>query len=277
LLAWLTTTHGPLLAKCCALVTAHARLLALGELVVWLQQQGLPVSAPLAASTGDVQVVCDHLSLGVQQVMPGTLLDPTRLEQAHSAGMTLAQLHQALAAYPLVNKFAHYSAISSLKTAIHEWAGQKQAAPSEPGLAAGVRTLVQHLHELDDALLITQATHNDYRAANILWNDGKICAVLDFEELRWGYRINDLAWAAVHLGTRYRNWGPVSAAVHETFLAGYQAIQPLKGIEAEWLKLLMAWHSIRLAHAWSGSPTYAACVGIAKTYIRMLSSSPAQR
>jgi homoserine kinase type II len=105
------------------------------------------------------------------------------------------------------------------------------------------------LDGLDDATLQTQAVHNDYRAANILWNDGKICAVLDFEDLRWGYRVNDLAWAAVHLGTRYHNWGPVSTAVHDAFLAGYQASHSLTDVEAAWLPLLMDWHSTGLAQA----------------------------
>jgi homoserine kinase type II len=277
LLAWLTTTHGPLIAKCCGSVGAHGHLLALGEFVVWLARQGLPVSAPLAAQPGEVQVARDHLSLGVQRLMPGNLLEPGHLEQAYSAGMTLAQLHEAFAAYPRIHELAQRPIVPTLKTTLHEWVAQKRAAISEPALAAGVQLLEQRLDELGDGALNTQAVHNDFRAANILWNDGKICAVLDFEDLRWGYRANDLAWAAVHLGTRYRNWGPVSTAVHEAFLAGYQAIQPLTGVEEAWLPLLMAWHSINLAHAWAGSPTYAACVDSANTCVRLLSSAGYKR
>ena len=100
LIAWLSTDTGPLLAKCCALVNHHNRLLQLAALLHWLDQAHLPVSAPLLANTGEGQVRCAHLSLGVQRVIAGELLDPTQLTQAQAAGVTLANLHKALAVYP---------------------------------------------------------------------------------------------------------------------------------------------------------------------------------
>jgi homoserine kinase type II len=102
--------------------------------------------------------------------------------------------------------------------------------------------------------LTTQLVHNDYRAANLLWHEGTLRAVLDFEELRPGHRVNDLAWAAVHLGTRFHNWGPVAPTVHATFGAGYASILPLSAAEQQWLPLLMRWHGLTLAAAASVRP-----------------------
>ena len=246
LLAWLTTTQGLLLAKCCAFVMAHQRLRQVGELVVWLEQMQLPVSAPLVATVGSVQVLCDHLSISLQRLIPGELLDPTQPVQAQRAGVILAQLHQALATYPYAGALATQPSVPSLQTQIEQWAQQKKATLTDPTLMANVTHLLAQVSQLATSPLATQLVHGDYRAANVLWQDNQIAAVLDFEEVRWGYRVNDLAWAAVHLGTRYHDWGPLALAVQQTFLQSYRAAHPLDAAEEAWLPALLAWHSLTL-------------------------------
>lgn len=247
LLAWLTTSTGPLIAKCTALVTAQRRLAQVAELLHWLQQAQIPISAPIATKTGELQVIVDHLSVGVQRIIPGTLLDPSHLEQAQAASITLAQIHQAFALYPRAIDFASPLPVPPLDALITDWAKKKMDKQADPALVAAVETLLQQIDTLDGTVLTTQLVHGDYRAANILWDAGQISAVLDFEELRWGYRVNDLAWATIHLGTRYHNWGPVSAETHAAFLNSYQSIYPLTAAEQRWLPVLLTWHSINLA------------------------------
>lgn len=247
LLAWLMTPQGGFLAKCCAYVPAHDRLLAAGELVGWLAQQGLPVAAPLTTQSGPVQVITDHLSLGVQPLMAGELLDPSDLRQAQAAGRTLAQLHQALATYPQAMAFSGQTTVPVLAASMATWAKQKLTAATNPKLLATYAALQSEVTHLPATELVPQLVHGDYRAANILWQNDHIAAVLDFEESRRGYRVNDLAWAAIHLGTRYHNWGPVSATVHEAFLGSYRAVQPLTATEEAWLPALLTWHSLALA------------------------------
>lgn len=257
LIAWLTTTDGPLLAKCCAFAEAHQHLQKCGELVHWLDQAGLPVSPPLVSTTGARQHRCDHLSISVQRVIAGELLEPTDTEQAKAAGVTLAQLHQALASYPQAALFTPPIPIPALSTAVAERVSQAMAAITDTALVEGSKRLLEQIQRVDTALLSPQLVHGDYRAANLLWQAGKIAAVLDFEEVRWGHRVNDLAWAAVHLGTRYHNWGPVTREIHQTFLRGYTAIEPLTAAEAAWLPLLLAWHTISLTNAATGRPAQA--------------------
>jgi homoserine kinase type II len=271
LLAWLTTADGPLIAKCCAVTSAHDWLSNVAELVVWLDQHHLPVSAPLRTRTGQRQVLCDHLTLGLQRVIPGQLLDPTQLVQARTAGTILARLHTALAAYPRATDFTALSPLPSLDAVINEWIEKNSARLSDPALVAGSRALVQQVRTRPLPKLAIQLVHGDFRAANILWHAEKIAAVLDFEELRWGYSVNDLAWAAVHLGTRFRQWGAVSAEVHAAFVAGYESIHRLIGAERAWLPALMTWHSIALAISATGGPTHTACIDSVRTYTRLLS------
>lgn len=275
LLAWLTTTDGLLLAKCCASLQSHERLANVADVLTWLDQQQLPVSVPLLAQTGERQVRAAHLSLGVQRVIPGELLEPTQPAQTHAAGVMLAQLHRALAAYPRTTAFAPPTAQPALAEAIAAWAAKQATSPRNQSLMAGVELLQQLLASGTLPDLTSQLVHQDYRAANILWNEGNIAAVLDFEELRWGYRLNDLAWAAVHLGTRYHHWGPVSDAVHATFLAAYASQQSLTATEQGWLPVLMLWHSINLAGSAAGGENFDAAVASVVTYTRRLAAQQA--
>ncbi len=74
-------------------------------------------------------------------------------------------------------------------------------------------------------LLPTQLVHHDFRSANVLCAGAEVAAVIDCEETRHDHRVVELARSAVLLGTRFRNWGPVSADVRAEFLAGYQSVR----------------------------------------------------
>lgn len=306
LLAWLTTTDGHLLAKCCSYLgvygrsrlairaynlllwlttsagarfakyhsdlDAHNRLTKVADLLVWLAQQQMPVSVPLLSCAGTRQVRKDHLSIGVQRLIPGTLLDTAVVEQVHAAGLTLAQLHRTLAAYPHATNFVPASPLPNLAEMIGRWAENKGRAIDDPVLLAGIKTLLRSLEADPTSALMPQLVHRDYRAANILWHGGTIAAVLDFEDLLWSYRINDLAWSAVHLGTRYHHWGPVSEEVHTAFLAAYLSQHPLTKAEQVWLPRLMLWHSINLAGAAAGGANFDAAVASVVTYTRRLAA-----
>ena len=51
------------------------------------------------------------------------------------------------------------------------------------------------------------------------------------------------------LGTRFRDWGPVSAEVRATFLDGYQSSRQLTPAEASWWDALVLWSSLVLVLA----------------------------
>jgi homoserine kinase type II len=76
-----------------------------------------------------------------------------------------------------------------------------------------------------------QLVHNDFRSANILRDQTRITAVLDFEEVTYRTRVADLAQAAVLLGTRYHNWAPTSRPVREAFVSAYREQFPLTSVE----------------------------------------------
>ena len=94
--------------------------------------------------------------------------------------------------------------------------------------------------------LARQLVHFDFRSANILCDRGEITAILDFEEARHEHRLVELARAAVLLGTRYHNWGPVPAEVRAEFLTGYESERPLTPAEAGWWDILLLWQGLAM-------------------------------
>ncbi|MFI5627641.1 phosphotransferase [Nocardioides sp. NPDC051685] len=189
-LAWIVVDGCRMVAKWSMRPRVFGRLAAIAGLTVWLGERGIPVSVPRAARDGRVQVEVDGVSLGLQQVIDGELLDITDADQVRAAGEVLARMHAAMADYP-----------GTIPT----------DEPAAPG---------------------AQLVGNDFRAANILWAEGRIAAVLDLEEATYRRRVDDLAQAAVLLGTRYHDWRPTSAEVRGAFVAAYASVLPLDEDEA---------------------------------------------
>lgn len=144
LLAWLTTADGQFLVKCTSDLSVHERLVNVADLLAWLAGKQVPVSVPVLAPTGERQLCREHLSLGLQRMIPGELLDPTEPIQVQVAGVTLARLQQALAAYPRAADFPIDPAPVPLGDRIMTWS-EKIVSHSESALAAGIQVLLGSL------------------------------------------------------------------------------------------------------------------------------------
>ena len=72
---------------------------------------------------------------------------------------------------------------------------------------------------------------------------------LDFEDVRWGFWVRDLAWATVHLGTLFRDWELVAPATEAAFVVGYTTHRSLIEAEHTILPTLLALDTISLARA----------------------------
>ncbi|NYI76190.1 phosphotransferase enzyme family protein [Nocardioides panzhihuensis] len=207
-LAWVVVDGRRMIAKWSMRQAVFARLAAIARLTSWLDERGVPVSAPQPARDGRVQVEVGGFSLGLQNVVDGDLLDIADPAQVQAAGEMLATMHAAMAEYP--------GAIP---------AGEPKAP-------------------------CTQLVGNDFRSANVLWADGRIAAVLDLEEARYRRRVDDLAQAAVLLGTRYHGWSPTPADVRGAFVAAYESVLPLSQHQAAALEDVIEAYLMRMT--WSG-------------------------
>lgn len=239
-LAWVGTTSGRMLAKWSIAPECFPRLTALAQVTAWLDGQGLPVSTPVAALNGQLQMEVDGVSLGVQHQIDGDLLDTTDAGQVRAAGAVLARLHGAMARYPDVHPFLERGDTTSLTARVTGWLDSNPERV--PGQAMNaLRSLVA---AAPPDGLPTQLVHGDFRSANVLYARTDVAAVIDFEDARFDHRIDELARSAVLLGTRFRDWGPVSPQVRAGLLAGYQSQHCLTPCEIRWWDILVLWYSL---------------------------------
>src|SRR5205085_1458144 len=103
---WVGTPSGRLLAKWSVMSERFPRLAEIARLASWLHGRGLPVSAPVPARDGRLQVEVDGVSIGLQRVIEGDLLDTADPRQVRAAGAVLARLQEALPAYPDADQIA---------------------------------------------------------------------------------------------------------------------------------------------------------------------------
>lgn len=242
-LAWVATASGPMLAKWSVAPGRFARLAALARLVAWLDGQGLPVSAPLPALDGRLQVQVDGISLGLQRRIAGHLLETGDLDQVRSAGAALARLHQALARYPDADRIPDLVALPGpLAGQITTWL---DSGP-EHVPAAARQALARMVADMPPEPLAAQLVHGDFRSANVLCAGSEVAAVIDFEEARTEPAVVELARSAVLLGTRFHHWGPVSPDVHAAFLDGYRSQRRLSATEVAWWDTLVLWSTLAM-------------------------------
>ncbi|WP_422735165.1 phosphotransferase [Micromonospora sp. WMMD729] len=242
-IAWVGTPSGRLLAKWSVVRERFPRLMETARLTSWLHDRGLPVSPPIPAGEGGLQVEANGVSMGLQREIAGDLLDTADLNQVRAAGVVLAQLQDALAAYPDADRLLDPAVpFTPLTARVTDWLDSR--ADHLPMAARDkLRGLVT---SAPSDRLPRQLVHFDIRSANILWARNEVAAILDFEEAQHDHRIVELARAAVLLGTRYRNWGPVPADVRAEFLSSYQSERPLTSAEAGWLTILLLWQALAM-------------------------------
>lgn len=241
-LAWIGTSAGRFVLKWSVTPERFRRLSRVASLTRWLAGAGFPVSAPLPSLDGCGQVEADGVSMCLQHVIEGALLDVDDPEQVHASGAVLARLHHALAAYPEADRLIDRASLGPLPARITNWLDS--APPQVP------RRIRDSLRELvagsPTDQLPSQLIHGDFRSSNVLCEGKEVAAVIDFEEVRIDHCIVELARSAVMLGTRFRDWGPVSAEVRAQFLAGYQSVRRLTPIEARWWDVLVLWYAAAL-------------------------------
>lgn len=239
-LAWLPSHDGPLIAKWSVDPDRFDALRQSSDLAAGLAARGLPVSRPVPTADGSWQVEVDECSIGVQWHLDGDLLDVSDPDQVDAAGVLLAQLHVQAAALDGAPPTPVIGSAADRIARIRQWL----AAAGDHLPDHAVRTLAARLAHAPAQPLPEQIVHGDFRSANLLWREGRICGVLDLESTRRDWAVDELARSAVLLGTQYRDWGPVGPEVRLGLLAGYDRVRELSTPERFWFDTLTLWYSL---------------------------------
>lgn len=248
-IAWVTTGDGPLVVKVAADEPTFERLAAIATLLGDLDAPGLPVAAPLPARSSARRVVrrSDRaLSVAVLPLVEGVHLDVADLAAVRATGTLVARLHLALAEVDPA-PFGP-GRLDRLTPDEHRRAAWLHGLPAGRAPRAHAR-LTDLLTTLPPPAPPRQLVHGDVRGANVLVRDGRVAALLDFDELGLGSPTAELATAAVLLATQFRRWPPAPPAAQHALLAGYEDVLPLDDAERGW------WTATRLRVGLGQIPT----------------------
>lgn len=233
-LAWVGTDAGPFVIKVASHEPAFARLDDIAALLGRLEQDGLPVPAPVPDISGRRRAVAETdraLSVAVLPLVDGDLLDVADLAAVRDTGEVVGRLHLALADLDPTPFGAGRLDVDG------ELRGRLAAAPDRlpAGVAPHARAhLADLLATLPNLDIPRQLVHGDIRGANVLVREHRVAALLDFDELGGGLRTMELAMGAVMLATEFRRWPPAPVAAQEALIEGYERVLPLSDVERGW-------------------------------------------
>ncbi|MCE9578393.1 MAG: homoserine kinase [Deltaproteobacteria bacterium] len=184
---------------------------------------GAPVAVPRLTLAGDPFATHRGLLVSAFGWLPGVHRDPGQVtvDDARGTGAALARIHLAGADFT-----PHRDGIYTPAHIAARFAGFRDRP--DPALAEAIAILGDELAGLDAAAPIRAAAprgiiHGDLFRDNVLFADGAVAAVLDFEQASWGSLAYDLAVAI-------NDWawdGAVRVEIVRALLEGYDRVRPI--------------------------------------------------
>ena len=206
------------------------------ELLAGLAAGNWPVAAPYTAPDGSTLVKVENRFHALFPFLPGLRLDdPAR------HGAVLARLHGAmscvqLTARPTWPRLADYGRRPFAELLAAYAAVDPDSAADVLRLHGQVSAVVAKRPRLPSG-----PVHGDFHTGNLLFNDGQLSGVLDFDFARVDWRAADIAIALGFL--------PSDDARNE-FVAAYESHSPLEDVEREMVPWLQRARDLeRLAYA----------------------------
>lgn len=258
------------------IVRARRSFASLPEVVAYdhsvirtVAQAGIPTATPLPSKSGKTWVEVDGIAYEVFPYLEGLLpYDQFSREQLCAAARTLARLHAATArATPEGSKKwpREHEARAMAETL------QSELLHTGQGASSAVRTRAHRMLALLDELAATlqpailaalphAIIHGDYTPANVLFREGGVGAVFDFDWASWQPRVIDLGEGLIFFAGRrpsaidpadiwslVQSWQP-DVPAFAAFLSAYQEVQRLTDAECELLPYFMleTWLGVRV-------------------------------
>ncbi len=204
-IARIATTSGDWLVRVHRPWTTPARLMGVHRTLAFLRAAGHPIPAVLATPTGQTWATLQDRLVEINAFIPSDATADND-ERGGTALALLARLHATLATPapdtippPLYSTHANPDAMlagltetdSDFATLRHHPDYAEAAATRET--ARGLLVTLDTAHAGYAARLSRTYIHGDYGGENILFRDGQIVAVLDFDFLAHRERVADLA------------------------------------------------------------------------------------
>ncbi len=198
---------------------------------------GWPVANPRAATAGRPVVLFGGRVWSASEFRGGEHPPQDSVAMQHIYGRLLARLHDDLAAFPLEGQRPGAGKLWELDTWVAPASSGSfnellaQFGREHDELAALIRRYryrnLRELARLRYPDLPDRPIHGDFDASNLLWKDGKLAAVLDFDWCRRDALACDLAAALP--------WDQMTGDRIRALIEGYEEVRPLD--DTEWALL----------------------------------------
>jgi homoserine kinase type II len=209
------------------------------ELVAALAARGVPAPVPLVADGARYLRYRGHL-VSVFPWRAGAHRGSAEVTAGDAAavGDVLARIHLAALDHPPRSSIYDHAHIRARFAAIR---GHR-----DPALAEAIQTLADELAWLEGQAPVRAAAtsgviHGDLFRDNVLFDDGALVAVLDFEQASGGSLVYDLAVAV-------NDWawaGGPRPELARALLGGYEAIRPLSAADRQALPVELRGAAVR--------------------------------
>ncbi len=204
---------------------------------------GLPVPRPLLLEQSSELLGRPFLVMSLMPGQPYSGAQPPDSMLRQEAAL-LARIH----AIP-----AGDAAVAALSAMTDTVIGRLAARPAETDLAAYEAILRNTLEAAWPVPLRNQPVllHGDYWPGNLLWDNGRLTAVVDWEDAQQGDPLGDLAQARLEILWAYGN------SALEAFTAHYLTQNPLDTTALPYWDIWAALRPIQVFTAWAESETAA--------------------
>ena len=223
------------------------------DLMSWLKEQGQPVSVLLYTEQGAPWAEYDGGIYVLYPYVDGTSGDSLPVfndNYALEIGTHTAELHQCLQSYASSDVFAVFDIFSEVAC----WAWPAVKAYLGRRFQNRLLDLEQQISQnfvTPYEILPRQLIHRDLHPGNMVFCQGKLAALLDFDRVRAGIRIFDLCYCSTAvLSTMFTE--PSKRELWPKFvlalLRSYVMVEPLS--QAEGLAFLYVCYLIQLLFIW---------------------------
>lgn len=194
------------------------------------------ISCPRVWKAGDaiIRRPADEIDYMVMDFLPGFSVGPDTVNpaQMESLGEVCARMHEAFSRLPCEGVKGYPLDTQRIMDSLYETArrGTEQCPPdASEEYREAVSELVTSLNQLDEgvfARLEQGIAHEDFTPDNMLFSEGAVSAILDFDRNQFSYPMHDVGRALMSLafsGGRM-DWEKAAA-----FQRGYDVVRPLSG------------------------------------------------
>lgn len=234
---WLIETSGTSHARTSRFIlTMYERRIELNDLPYFLglldhlAERNCPVPRTIHDRDGAAFRMLDGKAVALIEFLPGVSPTHPSVEQAHSVGNALAQMHLASADFPLfrANTMGFADSLTTLESCGEQ--GLSSINPKLPQMVDHARAAAA----LDLGALPNSNIHADLFPDNVLMLGNAVSGMIDFYFACTGTMALDLAtthaaWCFDRSGRNY------NAELGAALLEGYEALRPLEKAERELL------------------------------------------